>query len=442
MRRVLMILVVLWPAVLSAQPAPIVARTVRTTDTTSTSVRVGCTAGGSCTGGIVAGPADLSQIILGGGGISIASAVPGVTTNKLYNNAGTLTWNGIVLATGASLSGTINKIPVFTASNAVGDSIMTQSGTTITVASTLVATTLTGTLSTASQPNVTTLAGLTTAGALATVGTITSGTWSGTIIGIAKGGTGVDLSATGGTSQFLRQNGAGATISVVRPAVADLSDAGNVALLGSVNTFTALGSHTFTAGSAGLNEILVRNTVAGTGTSAQVRIGNDADSGIGRLFVGSSTFTTSGPYQANTFTVGSTGFMNVGTTQAASLLFWTNNLQRWGINSAGDHTFGASSNIADSSGTPTLNSGGGTSPSIAGNDFSFIITLGTGTFSGVGVAFGHTFATAPSCSIGDDGAVGTTNRVTMNTTTTTASFAASAGNFVASSKLYIMCRGR
>jgi hypothetical protein len=111
---------------------------------------------------------------------------------------------------------------------------MTQSGTTITVANTLSATTLTGTLSTASQPNITTLAGLTTANALtsasslATVGTITTGVWNGTIIDIAHGGTGVTLSGTGGASQFLRQNSLGGNVTVVRPAVADLSDASHV----------------------------------------------------------------------------------------------------------------------------------------------------------------------------------------------------------------------
>lgn len=43
-------------------------------------------------------------------------------------------------------------------------------------------------------------------------------------LGLARGGTNADLSGTGGTSQFLRQNSAGADITVVRPAASDLSN--------------------------------------------------------------------------------------------------------------------------------------------------------------------------------------------------------------------------
>lgn len=44
---------------------------------------------------------------------------------------------------------------------------------------------------------------------------------------LARGGSGADLSATGGTSQFLKQASAGAVVTVVRPSCADLSDAGS-----------------------------------------------------------------------------------------------------------------------------------------------------------------------------------------------------------------------
>ncbi len=88
-------------------------------------------------------------------GLVIASGAPGVTTNTLYSDTGALYFNGSVLATGSSVSGTSGKICKFTGTSTVGDSIMSESGTTITVASTLNATTLGGTLSTASQPNIT-----------------------------------------------------------------------------------------------------------------------------------------------------------------------------------------------------------------------------------------------------------------------------------------------
>src|SRR3990167_1368722 len=82
-------------------------------------------------------------------------------------------------------------------------------------------------VSTTSVASITTLAGLTSAASLATVGTITSGTWSGTAIGVSKGGSGTTspstymvmlgdgsngltmASTTGTTGQFLTSNGSG-----------------------------------------------------------------------------------------------------------------------------------------------------------------------------------------------------------------------------------------
>jgi hypothetical protein len=50
-----------------------------------------------------------------------------------------------------------------------------------------------------------------------------AGTWTAGKIGLAYGGTNSDLSATGGTSQFLKQNSVGAPVTVVQPAFSDLS---------------------------------------------------------------------------------------------------------------------------------------------------------------------------------------------------------------------------
>lgn len=57
---------------------------------------------------------------------------------------------------------------------------------------------------------------------ITTLGTITTGVWTGTAIGLAKGGTNADLSATGGSNQFLRQSSSGAAITVSALAAADL----------------------------------------------------------------------------------------------------------------------------------------------------------------------------------------------------------------------------
>lgn len=418
---------------MAAQAAPLVGSTLRTTSTATTSVRVGCTNAGTCTGGIVAGPIDVSSVVTSGP-ITIASNVPGVTTFKLYNNAGNLFFNGVALATGASLSGTTNTIPVFTAANAVGNSIMTQSGTTITVATTLNATTLGGTLSTASQPNVTTMAGL------VSVGTITTGTWSGTIIGLAKGGTNADLSGTGGTSQFLRQNTVGGTITVVRPAVSDLSDASNVALLNAVNTFTAFGTHTFSAGSAGSNTLAVRNTSAGTGNMSSLFLGNDNDASNFFIQSYSSTYTTGSISVASGALVSAEGAggLSVGATNVSGALrLLAGGLQRWGINTGGDLTVGSSPSIVYSVGTPTLTSGGGSGGAISGSDSSFQITLGTGPTSPITVTFGHAFTSNPRCtaSAGSTSAVGTDT--SGSSTAVTIFHSLSVGNLI-----YVHCLGR
>ena len=90
---------------------------------------------------------------------------------------------------------------------------------------------------TTSVASITTLSGLTSASSLATVGTITSGTWSGTAIAVAKGGTGTTTpstyqvilgngangltvaSSTGTSGQLLTSNGAGAYPSWGSPSV-------------------------------------------------------------------------------------------------------------------------------------------------------------------------------------------------------------------------------
>jgi hypothetical protein len=78
-------------------------------------------------------------------GIYLNDAVPSNTASKLYADGTTLMWNGVTLDTGgSSVSGTAGKIAKFTSASAVGDSIMSESGATITVGGTLAATTVTG----------------------------------------------------------------------------------------------------------------------------------------------------------------------------------------------------------------------------------------------------------------------------------------------------------
>jgi hypothetical protein len=144
----IVLLVALATAPVGAQLRAGVFTTVQTTSTTVNSLLIGCALGSTtCTGGIKAGQISLasgmaiSGATISTAGIVIGSAVPALLTNALYNDAGTLKWNGVALATGSSVSGTTNTIAVFTSSTALGDSIITQSGSTATVTGTLNATT-------------------------------------------------------------------------------------------------------------------------------------------------------------------------------------------------------------------------------------------------------------------------------------------------------------
>lgn len=127
------------PVVLAAQPPPLVATSLKTTDATATSVCVGCPIG--------------STTPAANGGVTTASivlkdATPSVTTNKIYNVGGALYFNGLSLATGSSVSGTTGTVPKFTGATALGDSNATISGTAWTIAGTLAATSFTGTVAT------------------------------------------------------------------------------------------------------------------------------------------------------------------------------------------------------------------------------------------------------------------------------------------------------
>ena len=65
---------------------------------------------------------------IAGSGIKLANSVPSDTSMALYNDSGTLKWNGAALAMGSSVSGTIGYVPKFTASNALGNSVIYESG--------------------------------------------------------------------------------------------------------------------------------------------------------------------------------------------------------------------------------------------------------------------------------------------------------------------------
>lgn len=67
---------------------------------------------------------------------------------------------------------------------------------------------------------------------ITTLGTIATGIWQGTKVNLTYGGTNADLSATGGTSQVLKQTSAGADITVGQLNFVDIAGGGGVTVAG------------------------------------------------------------------------------------------------------------------------------------------------------------------------------------------------------------------
>ena len=331
MRRLMLVIAcVCWVTPAAAQ-RPTVHTTVQTTATTASSLLVGCALGATtgCTGGINSGP-----IVVNSGGINIVSNVPGDTTMKLYNNSGTLTWNGTPLAAGSSLSGTTGTIAIFTASNAVGNSIITQTGgTTITVTGTLNATTAiqlngtsintAGTLSNVAYLNAantfSNASGQTFAGGIGLSGGSPS-THGIMIPSAVPGITTTNLYNNGGvltwsggasfpgnvtvttlnTYTFNQSVASGASPTLTGtnftgiPAASILAGtfgSGNYTIPGLL-TVSGFGTHLFSAGGTGGQSLEVTNTTSGTGNFARVYV----TAGTSSVLFGalSQGFTTSG----------------------------------------------------------------------------------------------------------------------------------------------------
>lgn len=126
-----------------------------------------------------------------------------------------------------SLNGLTGAITLAAGSNIT----LTPSGNTITIASTSSGsvTSVSGTANRitstgGSTPIIDISAAYVGQNSITTLGTITTGVWNGTKIGLAYGGTNADLSATGGTSQVLRQSSSGAAVTVSQLSASDLSN--------------------------------------------------------------------------------------------------------------------------------------------------------------------------------------------------------------------------
>ena len=83
-----------------------------------------------------------------------------------------------------------------------------------------------------------------------TLGTVGSGTWQGTVVGITYGGTGSNLSGTGGSNQVLQQASSGAAVTVGQLATTALSDISSFSLntSGTIKTSNSTASTTTATG--------------------------------------------------------------------------------------------------------------------------------------------------------------------------------------------------
>jgi hypothetical protein len=158
----------------------------------------------------------------------------------------------------------------------------------------------------------------------------------------------------------------------------------NITRLGAIVTVlsaTGFGTHTFSAGGAGNNEIAIRNTTAGTGNAGLLTIGNNADANLVNMWAFSSTYTSSGPYQANGFTIqaaGAGGLSLVASHASGPLRFYSGGTTETGrLDLTGSLQIGGTAVRAGTAGTKRLDIFDGTAPtSTLANGISLYSTAG------------------------------------------------------------------
>jgi hypothetical protein len=267
------------------------------------------------------------------------------------------------------------------------------------------------------------------------------------VTGLITGGAGATITGTVTGTTF---NGSGASLTSIPAAQLTgvcCGSATNVPLLNALNTFTAFGTHNFTGSGTGAQLVKIGNSNAGSTTnSSGIQLDIDAAAIATTLKQFSSSFTTSGSNVAggtNLVSGGTGGISVTAINGAGDIRFYTGgDFLRWGINDAGDFTFGANAHIVDSAAVPTLPAGAfGTGAAISGNVYSFRIVVGTAAIpSESTVNFNTTFSAVPSCLAQ---AQSLTNPVTVvsGTTTTVNIGTNSAGAFTASMVINVQCRG-
>lgn len=123
---------------------------------------------------------------------------------------------------------------------------------------------------------------------LTTLGVIGTGTWQATKIDLLYGGTNADLSATGGTANYLKQSSVGAAITVGAIPASDIGSGQALTRVNDTNTTITLSANAPTALLAATSL-----TLGWTGTLAPVRggTGQDFSSSSGMVEVNAGTFS-------------------------------------------------------------------------------------------------------------------------------------------------------
>jgi hypothetical protein len=106
--------------------------------------------------------------------------------------------------------------------------------------------------------------------------------------------------------------------------------------------------HSYFGTSAGALAVNVRNLSAGPSNSAELSVGNDTTQRLAGLLAHSTTYASSGPFQANSavlFSQGAAGLHVATTAPGAAMLFWTNGGVRMQFQPSGDV-------IVNNAGTP------------------------------------------------------------------------------------------
>lgn len=119
---------------------------------------------------------------------------------------------------------------------------------------------------------------------IATVGTVTAGTWNATAIGVQWGGTGANLSATGGASQVLQQTSTGGAVSVGQLGFSNLSGtiAASQIAAGTV-TNAMLANSSITLGSTAVSLGATASTISGLTLSGGTLSGTTTLPGSGQI---------------------------------------------------------------------------------------------------------------------------------------------------------------